>query len=161
MMANNQVSFARHLTVMSYNMRGFNLGHHAVRDLIIAEEADILLLQEHWLTPSNLSRFDEEFPQFLCFGSSAMNSTVEEGVLRGRPFGGVMTLVSKRLQKFTKVVCVTDRYVILTVGDILLVNVYFPCVGTINRLLVYEEIIDKLTLWVQKYSCHNVIIGGD
>ena len=31
-----------------------------------------------------------------------MNSTVEEGVLRGRPFGGVMTLVSKRLQKFTK-----------------------------------------------------------
>ena len=72
-----------------------------------------------------------------------------------------MTLVSKRLQKFTKVVCVTDRYVILTVGDILLVNVYFPCVGTINRLLVYEEIIDKLTLWVQKYSCHNVIIGGD
>ena len=75
-----------------------------------------------------------------------MNSTVEQGVLRGRPFGGVMTLVSKRLQKFTKVLCVTDRYVILTVGDILLVNVHFPCVGTINRLLVYEEITDKLTL---------------
>ena len=46
-----------------------------------------------------------------------MNSTVEQGVLRGRPVGGVMTLVSKRLQKFTKVVCVTDRYVILTVVD--------------------------------------------
>ena len=66
MMANDQVSFARHLTVMSYSMRGFNVGHHALRDIITAEEADILLLQENWLTPSNLSRFMKSFLSFYA-----------------------------------------------------------------------------------------------
>ena len=114
-----------------------------------------MLLQEHWLTPTNLSRFDEEFPQFSCFGSSAMSSAVERGVLRGRPFGGAMTLVSKHLHNFTKIVCATECYVIVTAGNILIINVYFPCVGTANRLLVCEEIIDNLTLWVQRYPHHK------
>ena len=160
-MASDRVSADRHLTVISYNMRGFNLGRHVVRDLITADLPDVMLLQEHWLTPTNLSRFDEEFPQFSCFGSSAMSSAVERGVLRGRPFGGVMTLVSKRLHNFTKIVCATERYVIVTVGNILIINVYFPCVGTADRLLVCEEIIDNLTLWVQRYPRHSVLIGGD
>ena len=53
------------------------------------------MLQEHWLTPANLSKLDDGFPQYLCFGTSAMSSTVESGILYGRPFGGVAILVSK------------------------------------------------------------------
>ena len=45
-------------------MRGFKLGRHVVRDLITADLPDVMTI-EHWLTPTNLSRFDEEFPQFL------------------------------------------------------------------------------------------------
>jgi len=151
----DQVSAGRHSVVVSYNMRGFNLGRHVVRDLINADSPDVLLLQEHWLTSANLSRFDEDFPQFSCFGSSAMSSAVERSVLRGRPFGGVMTLVSKRLHNFTKIVCATDRYVIVIVGNSLIINVYFLCVGTADRLLVCEELMDNLTLWVQRYPSHS------
>jgi len=80
-----------------------------------------------------------------------MSSAVERGVLRGRPFGGVMTLVSKRLHNFTKIVCATDRYVIVIVGNSLIINVYFPCVGT----------ADRCSLGAAIYPSHSVLIGGD
>jgi len=70
---------------------------------------DVFMLQEHWLTPANLSKFHGEFPQCMCFGSSAMRTSVESGILLGRPFGGVMVLVSKRLQNCTELVCAADR----------------------------------------------------
>ena len=149
------------LLVISYNMRGFNTGRHTVRDIVLADAPDIFLLQEHWLTPANLGRFDEDFPQYLCFGSSAMNATVDRGVLRGRPYGGVMTLVSNKLQKITKVICATDRYVVVTVGSTLFVNVYFPCVGLADRLCIYEEVIDNLSVCLNNFPTYKLVIGGD
>jgi len=149
------------LSAVSYNMHGFNQGSHTVRDLVLGIKPDIFLLQEHWLTPANLSKFEYSFPQYMCFGSSAMTTDVETGVLRGRPFGGVMTLVSRRLQTCSKIVCAEDRYVIVIVGNMLVINVYMPCVGTINRSFIYEEIINNLELWMHKYPNHTVVIGGD
>ena len=58
---------------------------------------DILLLQEHWLTPANMDKFDTFFPDFFSFGCSAMNKQVDSGMLRGRPFGGVVTLINNSL----------------------------------------------------------------
>ena len=40
-------------------------------------------------------------------------------------------------------------------------NVYMPCVGTINRSLIYEEILNNLELWMREYPNHTVVIGGD
>ena len=123
------------VTIYSYNMHGFNQGCQTVRDLTLAcnTSVDILLLQEHWLTPANLSKFEENFPMFMPFGSSAMRACVESGVLRGRPFGGVMTLVHKKWLKCTELVCATDRYVVVLVGNLLIANVYMPCAGSPNR----------------------------
>ena len=67
--------------IISYNMHGFNQGRHTVRDLSHSIAPDVFLLQEHWLTPANMSRFEDEFFTFICFGSSAMNTAVESGVL--------------------------------------------------------------------------------
>ena len=82
------------LTCISYNRHGYNQGCHTVRDLVLDRKPDIFILQEHFLTPNNLCKFEENFPTYICAGSSAMNSCVESGVLRGRPFGGVMILVN-------------------------------------------------------------------
>jgi len=90
-----------------------------------------------------------------------MTTSVETGVLRGRPFGSVMTLVSRRLQTCGKIVCAEDRYVIVIVGNLLDINVYMPCVGTINRSLIYEEILNNLELWMRECPNHTVVIGGD
>ena len=58
---------------------------------------DVVFLQEHWLTPSNLDEFSVDFPSHFCFGASAMFNAVETGILRGRPFGGVMVLLKREL----------------------------------------------------------------
>jgi len=87
-----------------------------------------------------------------------MVSTVASGVLRGRPFGGVMTLVHKRLQNCTTVVCAADRYVVVVVGNLLVINVYFPCTGTANRLYICEEMINELMILISKHSYKTVII---
>ena len=59
---------------------------------------NLILLQEHWLTPANL--FDSHFVDHISFGSSAM-SEVETGMLRGRPFGGVVILVKSSVKEFS------------------------------------------------------------
>ena len=68
----------------------------------MSNNIDIFLLQEHWLIPANLCKFEEYFSQYSCFGSSAMTSCVENAILRDRPFGGVMTLVKKKTTKTLK-----------------------------------------------------------
>ena len=86
------------ISIVSYNMHGYNQGAPTVRDLMLSIKPDVFVLQEHWLTPAKLSMFENDFPQYMCFGSSAMSSCVESGVVRGRPFGGVMTLVNKKVE---------------------------------------------------------------
>ena len=93
------------VNVLSYNMHGYNQGSIAVRDTILASEPDIVLLQEHWLTPTNLHRFQDDFPSYFSFGASAMNIAVETGILRGRPYGGVMTLVKQFITPNANSVC--------------------------------------------------------
>ena len=70
-----------------------------------------------------------------------MSSVVESGMLKGRPFGGVATLMKNNLRKLIETVYCSERYVIVRVGNYLLVNVYLPCVGTANRLPICEDIL--------------------
>ena len=142
-------------------MHGYNQGSHTVRDLVCSVQPEIFLLQEHWLTPANLCRFDENFPQYMCFGSSAMGSIVESGVLRGRPFGGVMTLIHRKLQTITRVVCVTERIVIIIVGDLVIANVYLPCVGVTDRLFICDEMFNTMSSYLDTFPNFVKIIGGD
>jgi len=149
------------IQIISYNLHGYNQGFHVVRDLACRDDISIFLLQEHWLTPSNLVKFEENFPKYDCFGCSAMNKSVEKGVLRGRPYGGLMTLINKKLSKYAKLLCACERYIVIAIDNLLLVNVYFPCNGTPQRDLICEEILDNLQYWKSKYPNYNCIIGGD
>jgi len=49
----------------------------------------------------------------------------------------------------------------VAVGYLLIVNVYMPCVGTENRFLIYQEIIENIEFWLDKHPDKQVIIGGD
>jgi len=61
---------------------------------------DVFLLQEHWLTPANLCYFSNFSSEYFYFGSSATSKCVEEGMLRGRPYGDVVMLISNKLRQF-------------------------------------------------------------
>jgi hypothetical protein len=56
------------------------------------------LLQEHWLTPANLCQFNAHLVYFTR-GCSAVTNWVDSGMLVGRPFGGVIAMISNCLRK--------------------------------------------------------------
>jgi len=79
-------------------MHGFNQGAPTIELLSSESNVSIFMLQEHWLTPMILGTFEKHFDSYIAFGSSAMGHSVESGMLRGWPFGGVTTL-NKNLRK--------------------------------------------------------------
>ena len=84
-------------------------------------------LYEHWLLYSELSLLTARAPNFVVFGSSALESSVSRGILMGRPYGGVAILVRSELASHCQLVCCSDRYVIVKWHDVLFVCVYMPC----------------------------------
>jgi len=74
-------------------------------------------------------------------------------------FGGVMTLVSRKLSLCTRIICASDRFVIVI--NLLIVNVYMPCSGTVDRLFVFEEVLNNILPWIQTYPYHTVVFGED
>ena len=160
MMAVNIVN-TRTVSAVSFNMHGFNQGVPALRELILCQKSDIFLLQEHWLLQSNLCKFSQIFPDFCCYGSSAMNECIEGGLLRGRPFGGVAILVANDMQEHSRLLLATDRYCIIRLFDCIIVNVYLPCVGTPDRMLIIDELLnDVANVFYDNSNC-KLLFGGD
>ena len=148
------------LDIMSFNMHGFNQGCESVNELIDNYNPDVFLLQEHWLTPHNLSSFNV-FTDYFMIGSSAMSKTIEKGILVGRPFGGVAMLIKNNLRNVTQTISCTDRYVIVKIRNYLIVCIYLPCTGTADRVLLCNSIFDDIWSWREQYVNCQVIIGGD
>ena len=149
------------LKVISYNMHGFYQGYPLLDELVRSDKPDVMLLQEHWLTPANMHNFDSYFVDYFSFGCSAMAKTVETGMLRGRPFGGVITLINNALRKITKTIHCTDRYVVTRVANYLFVNVYLPCIGTPDRILICDDILCEIFEWSRYYSDCKIVMAGD
>ena len=108
-------------------MHGFNQGFLVIENLIENDLLDLFLVQEHWLTPENLYKLEKFFPEYFFLGCSAMNLQVGSGILRGRPFGGVATLIHKRLRSVTETIQCEERFCIARVANYSVVNVYLPC----------------------------------
>ena len=159
-MAANAV-ISKCIKVVSYNMHGFFQGRPTVDDLITNDPPDVILLQEHWLTPSNLNKFDDYFPGYFSFGCSAMTKSVEMGVLRGRPYGVIMIMINNKLRKLTTNVTSSERFGVIRIGDCLIANVYLPCCGTENRLLIIEDVLTDCLSWCERFPGCNCIIAGD
>ena len=47
------------------------------------------------------------------------------------------------------------------VGNYFIVSLYLPCTGTVNRLLICEEILNEIWSWHEQYIECDWIIGGD
>jgi len=151
---------SQQLIVISYNMHGFNQGSHGIKELIDKLSPSIMLVQEHWLTPDNLDRLNSLSDDYFVFGSSAMNATVCSGPLIGRPFGGTAVIINKNIISLTTNIVSCDRFTVVKIADWLFVSVYLPCVGSIDRDLLYCEILSEIeALIVANNNCHCCIAG--
>jgi len=147
--------------LLSFNMHGFHQGLPVLEDLINTENPVIILLQEHWLTPDNLTKFQQIFVDYFPYGSSAMLGCLQSGMLRGRPFGGVMTLVRKDMRGFTQTIHCDDCFVIIRFANYLIANVYLPCCGTKDRESLCSSILDDVNSWREPYLDCKFILAGD
>ena len=43
----------------------------------------------------------------------------------------------------------------------LVINVYLPCVGTVDRQFTYDAVFCNLLSWIDNYPDHMLILGGD
>ena len=140
------------LKIVSYNMHGFNQGHSSVEELIQLFNPDIILLQEHWLTPANMYKLIV-IPDYFVYGCSAMSKSVEIGLLCGRPFGGVCFLINNNIRVMcTSIVC-SERFAIVKICNYIIVNIYLPCAGTKDRFAICENIFYEIRAWLDQYEC--------
>jgi len=115
------------MKICSFNCRSVKNSLLEVRQL--CDSHQIILLQEHWLMPFDLHLLSEIHPDFLAFGTSAVN--VSSGILLGRPYDGTAILYSKHLADRLSYVPCNDPRVSAVIfksssGPILIVNVYMP-----------------------------------
>ena len=83
------------MSVVSFNMHGYNKGVCTLNKLCSSHDLDIdvILLQENWLTPDNMYKLKDFSNNYSCVGISAMEKSIGQCVLRGRPCGGVCTFI--------------------------------------------------------------------
>ena len=96
------MNYANEAYIVSYNMHGFNQGIELIKDIVCDSNSPvIILIQEHWLTPANMYRFEQDITSHFALGKSAMSHCVAQGPLVGRPYGGALILIKNELRGVT------------------------------------------------------------
>ena len=101
------------MSIVSYNLHGFNQGFTTIRDPILSKSPNVFLIQEHWLIPDNLSKLNRDFDGYFAFGSSAMSNMINCGVWCGRPFRGVATLINVNLRSVCTTIASSECYCVI------------------------------------------------
>ena len=115
------------LQISSYNCKSFKRNIGGISRL--CDSSDIVFLQEHWLFPSDLPSLNNVHKDFMSFGISSMD--LSDGLILGRPFGGLAVLWKNNLAPFVKPISFDDNRIIgleCKIDDlkILLLGVYLP-----------------------------------
>ena len=115
------------IKIVSYNMHGFQSGSSTVSSFCQDGESnmDVIMVQENWLGPANLFKINNFPKDYVGYGISALEEALKISVLKGRPYGGVCTLVKSSLVHLMKYNRCLQRMVIVALGDYLLINCYF------------------------------------
>jgi len=150
---------SRQLTVVSYNLHGFNQGKILLQSL--CSTCDILFVQEHWLAPFDLDKLNAVNPNMICFASTTVDDAVSRDCLVGRFLGGVAIYVNENLAVITKLISLKIRYIILQIKQLLLINVYLPCVSAVGRDDEYIECLADITNEISELQYDDIILGGD
>ena len=131
-------------------------------DLCNSRVPDIIFVQEHWQTPSNLDKILCFSDNYIGFGISAMEKDTNMSIIRGRPYGGVTTLVNKTLacSQEVKLVLITERVVLISLGNTIFINVYFPPFSA-SATEVIENTLDQISGVLQDYPGVSLVFGGD
>jgi len=90
-----------------------------------------------------------------------MNSVLRNDVLIGRPFGGVATLIHNSYQKIVISHVSADRFTIVSIGTLLLVNVHLPCSPRGDTLDLLSDLLNEILSILSDIEYDKLLFGGD
>lgn len=148
-------------TIMSFNCKSIKRSAQHVRDL--CSDADIIALQETWLMPHELDFVHDIDCDFDCIAKSSVDAA--NGVLRGRPYGGVALMWRKsKFQNVSVIDSNNDRIIVIqiTVGlrSFLVICVYMP-VEKIENLTDFINCLGNVSAIVEESQVQVAYIVGD
>ena len=157
----------KQLRIASYN--GTGLGPDKIeyiRNFLVKNSIDILLLQETWLMSSTLARLGLIHKDYMFYGVAAVNN---KEILKGRPFGGVAILwhksINSLVQRIPDIPSTRICGVKLKIQamPIILLSCYMPC-DSFSKTHVKDEFLDAIDViesCIAKYYDCEMIVGGD
>jgi len=88
-----------------------------------------------------------------------MEELLSLGPIRGRSFGGIAVFIRNSLIKNLKIICVKERFIILQINNMLIVNAYMPC----NDADIYAETLGDITDFIvdKDKSIMYTLLAGD
>jgi len=89
-----------------------------------------------------------------------MEEAVSHSILRGRPYGGVATLVRNDFLPQIKIIKCSERFNIMSINMSLIINVYFPCTSPGSDVVLQAILLDISDI-ISLYPDYDIILGGD
>ena len=161
-MANNNNRSLSCVKSTSFDCSGFKSSREHICDALL-NSMDIVALQETWLMPHEITLPDSLSGNFHAFSTSSVN--VGNGLLRGRPYGGLTFMWHKRLSKVARIVTYDDERLLgllcsFNESSVLFLNVYLPteCSSNYDEFMCY---LGKIISIVNDTDVDSVCILGD
>ena len=149
------------IQIASFNLHGLNQGSPVLQHICENLKSDIIFVQEHWQATFNLHKIMNFNNSCTGFGVCAFDDKITSGVLHGRPYGGVATLVRNDVIKYVHNTICTERFVIVCVGSVAFVNVYLPCKSVSDYLNVMQTTLDEIDVHLKACGTNSIIFAGD
>ncbi|KAI5644274.1 hypothetical protein NE865_03643 [Phthorimaea operculella] len=151
----------KNMKFISFNCKGLKRSMDQIR--ILCKQYHLVALQETWLFPHDLDVLNTIDPAFGSYGVSAIDTT--QGVVRGRPYGGVALLWDKRAFPCAEIVpCHNNRMVALKLsrGDrsILVFSVYMPT-DCADNLPEFTQCLGNISAIIDSVDIEAVYALGD
>jgi len=151
------------LSVCSFNCRSVKSSFNEVYEL--CDAYDFVMIQEHWLLPSELNCLNNVHPDFISLGRSAVDVT--SNLLVGRPYGGTAILYRRSLARYISHVNTLDSRISAVVlgtntGPMLLMCVYMPTdYGDLDSMESYVATCSAIDSLISEVDAVHVLIAGD
>ena len=157
----------RQITIGSHNLHSFKQSA-AYHKECLNKHGGIWFGQELWLSEKQLPTLNQLGTQFVA--RSGMEQAVSDGLLVGRPFGGVSISWSPDLNHLIMPLTNFNHKRIVGIelksrqAPTLFINIYMPFFNSSRRAECLAESVDAIAMIdsiIEEHPNHLIIIGGD
>lgn len=149
------------VNIITFNCKNVKRSLNCVRTL--CKTADIILLQETWLYPHDLSFLGNIHEEFSYTGKSSVDTSA--GICKGRPYGGLAILWRKSAFNYVSVVKIQSNRIcavkiLVSNRSFMVINMYMPTDCNEN-LPMFTQCLGEMYSLITNCNIETVFVLGD